>query len=98
MSDPDVQHAREALAKLEHLVVQDIFLTETAKYADVILPASAWPEKDGTVSNTTARCRWAALPCPCPAMPGSIGKSSRRSPGASGSTGPTPIRATSSPR
>jgi formate dehydrogenase major subunit len=52
MSDPDVQHARDALAKLEHLVVQDIFLTETAKYADVVLPASAWPEKDGTVTNT----------------------------------------------
>ena len=45
-------HAREALAKLEHLVVQDIFLTETAFHADVILPASAWPEKDGTVTNT----------------------------------------------
>ena len=41
MSDPDVEHARDALAKLEHLVVQDIFLTETANYADVILPASA---------------------------------------------------------
>jgi formate dehydrogenase major subunit len=52
MSDPDVSHAREALGMLEHLVVQDIFLTETAMYADVILPASAWPEKDGTVSNT----------------------------------------------
>jgi formate dehydrogenase major subunit len=52
MSDPDVQHAREALAKLDHLVVQDIFLTETAKYADVVLPASAWPEKTGTVTNT----------------------------------------------
>ena len=52
MSDPDVGHAREALARLDHLVVQDIFLTETAMYADVILPASAWPEKDGTVSNT----------------------------------------------
>jgi formate dehydrogenase major subunit len=52
MSDPDVDHARQALARLEHLVVQDIFLTETAMYADVILPASAWPEKDGTVSNT----------------------------------------------
>ena len=52
MSDPDVQHARDALAKLEHLVVQDLFLTETAFYADVILPASAWPEKDGTVTNT----------------------------------------------
>ena len=52
MSDPDVLHAREALAKLDHLVVQDLFLTETAFYADVILPASAWPEKDGTVTNT----------------------------------------------
>jgi len=52
MSDPDVDHAREALAKLEHLVVQDIFLTETAFHADVVLPASAWPEKDGTVTNT----------------------------------------------
>src|SRR3546814_17198922 len=51
MSDPDVSHARQALAKLEHLVVQDIFLTETAAYADVVLPASAWPEKDGTVTN-----------------------------------------------
>jgi formate dehydrogenase major subunit len=52
MSDPDLNHAREALAHLEHLVVQDLFLTETAVYADVILPASAWPEKDGTVTNT----------------------------------------------
>src|SRR3989440_5628244 len=52
MSDPDVEHARAALAKLEHLVVQDIFLTETAYLADVVLPASAWPEKDGTVTNT----------------------------------------------
>jgi formate dehydrogenase major subunit len=52
MSDPDAGHAREALAKLDHLVVQDIFLTETAFHADVILPASAWPEKDGTVTNT----------------------------------------------
>jgi formate dehydrogenase major subunit len=52
MSDPDVEHARDALAKLEHLVVQDIFLTETANYADVILPASAFAEKTGTVTNT----------------------------------------------
>ena len=52
MSDPDLEHAREALAKLEHLVVQDIFLTETANYADVILPSSAWVEKTGTVTNT----------------------------------------------
>jgi len=52
MSDPDVEHARDAFAKLEHLVVQDIFLTETACFADVILPASALYEKNGTVSNT----------------------------------------------
>jgi len=52
MSDPDVEHARDALAKLDHLVVQDIFLTETANYADVIFPASAFAEKNGTVTNT----------------------------------------------
>ena len=52
MSDPDLNHARDALAALEHLVVQDIFMTETAWMADVVLPATAWPEKTGTVTNT----------------------------------------------
>jgi formate dehydrogenase major subunit len=52
MSDPDVEHARQALAELEMLVVQDIFLTETGYLADVILPASAFPEKTGTFTNT----------------------------------------------
>ena len=52
MSDPDVRHARAALAELELLVVQDIFLTETAYLADVVLPASAFPEKTGTFTNT----------------------------------------------
>ena len=52
MSDPDVDHAREAMAALDHLVVQDIFLTETAYLADVVLAATAWPEKVGTVTNT----------------------------------------------
>src|SRR5262249_61073920 len=52
MSDPDVDHAREALAALDHLVVQDIFLTETGYLPDVILAATAWPEKTGTVTNT----------------------------------------------
>jgi len=52
MSDPDAQHAREALAKLEMLVVQDIFLTETAALADVVLPASAFAEKTGSFTNT----------------------------------------------
>ncbi len=52
MSDPNLNHARHALASLEHLVVQDIFMTESAWLADVVLPATAWPEKTGTVSNT----------------------------------------------
>lgn len=52
MSDPDAEHAREALARLEMLVVQDIFLTETAALADVVLPASAFPEKTGSFTNT----------------------------------------------
>jgi formate dehydrogenase major subunit len=52
MSDPDANHARESLAALDHLVVQDIFLTETAYLADVILPAGAFPEKTGTFTNT----------------------------------------------
>lgn len=58
ISDPDTQHTRAALAKLEHLIVQDIFLTETASFANVILPASAWPEKDGTVTNTDRRVQF----------------------------------------
>ena len=66
MSDPDLNHARAALAHLEHLVVQDLFLTETAFHADVILPASAWPEKDGTVTNTNRQVQMGrrALPLP----------------------------------
>ena len=55
MSDPNLNHARHALAELEHLVVQDIFFTETAGFADVILPASAFPEKTGTFTNTDRR-------------------------------------------
>jgi formate dehydrogenase major subunit len=66
MSDPDLNHAREALAHLEHLVVQDLFLTETAVYADVVLPASGWPEKTGTVTNTNRQVQMGrqALPLP----------------------------------
>jgi formate dehydrogenase major subunit len=66
MSDPDLNHARAALAKLDHLVVQDLFLTETAMHADVVLPASAWPEKDGTVTNTNRQVQMgqAALDLP----------------------------------
>ncbi len=66
MSDPDVTHAREALAKLDHLVVQDLFITETANFADVILPASAFAEKSGTVTNTNRQVQMGrpALPPP----------------------------------
>jgi formate dehydrogenase major subunit len=67
MSDPDQIHARKALARLEHLVVQDIFLTETAFHADVILPASAHAEKLGTYSNTN---RQVQLGRPALALPG----------------------------
>ncbi len=52
MSDPDLSHTRAALAKLSHLVVQEIFPTETAGFADVILPASSFYEKTGTFTNT----------------------------------------------
>jgi formate dehydrogenase major subunit len=52
MSDPDANRTREALAALDLLVVQDIFLTETAALADVVLPASAFPEKTGSFTNT----------------------------------------------
>jgi formate dehydrogenase major subunit len=52
MSDPDADHARQALASLDMLVVQDIFLTETAGLADVVLPASAFVEKTGSFTNT----------------------------------------------
>ncbi|VAV92792.1 Tungsten-containing formate dehydrogenase alpha subunit [hydrothermal vent metagenome] len=71
MSDPDLNHARSALAKLDHLVVQDIFLTETAMFADVVLPATAWPEKDGTVSNTNRQVQMGrkALDAPGDAKP-----------------------------
>ncbi|GAB2582697.1 formate dehydrogenase subunit alpha [Nitrincola alkalisediminis] len=71
MSDPDLNHARSALAKLEHLVVQDLFVTETAQFADVILPAAAWAEKDGTVTNTNRQVQMgrAAIAPPGEAKP-----------------------------
>ncbi|MET4027535.1 formate dehydrogenase major subunit [Marinobacter sp. MBR-99] len=71
MSDPDLTHARAALATLEHLVVQDLFVTETAQFADVILPAAAWSEKSGTVTNTNRQVQMgrAALSPPGEAKP-----------------------------
>ncbi len=73
MSDPDQAHAREGFARLEHLVVQDIFMTETAAFADVILPASAFPEKTGTVTNTDRRVQMGRSRYPCQGMPSRIG-------------------------
>ncbi|RUM34494.1 MAG: formate dehydrogenase subunit alpha [Archaeoglobus sp.] len=55
VSDPDTCHVEKCLKKLDFLVVQDIFLSETAKLADVILPACCWAEKEGTFTNTERR-------------------------------------------
>ncbi|HEV2536250.1 MAG TPA: formate dehydrogenase subunit alpha [Streptosporangiaceae bacterium] len=55
LSDPNINKVRKALSKLDFLVVQDIFLTETAEFADVILPASSYLEKNGTYTNTDRR-------------------------------------------
>lgn len=55
ITDPDLSHVEEALKKLELLVVQDIFLTETAKLAHVVLPSASFAEKDGTFTNTERR-------------------------------------------
>ncbi len=66
MSDPDVEHARDALAKLDTLVVQDIFLTETANYADIVFPATAWAEKTGTATNTNRQVQMGRPAVPPP--------------------------------
>ncbi|CAJ37991.1 formate dehydrogenase subunit alpha [Methanocella arvoryzae] len=59
ISDPDLKHVEHALKNLEFLVVQDIFLTETAQLADVVLPAACYAEKDGTQTSTERRVqRW----------------------------------------
>ena len=55
ISDPDVNHVLESLTKLDFLIVQDIFLTETAKFADLVLPAVCFAEKTGTYTNTERR-------------------------------------------
>jgi len=55
LSDPDLHHAKESLHKLDLLVVQDIFLTETAQLADVVLPSASFAEKEGTFTNTERR-------------------------------------------
>jgi formate dehydrogenase alpha subunit len=66
VSDPDLGHVKQALEKLDFLVVQDIFLTETAQLADVVLPVASFAEKQGTFTNTERRVLWVekALPAP----------------------------------
>jgi len=66
VSDPDLNHVRESLARLEFMVSQEIFLTETAAMADVILPATSHFEKDGTTTNTERRVQWQTPVLPPP--------------------------------
>ena len=71
VSDPNTEHVRKALSKLEFLVVQDIFLTETAELADIVLPAAAWAEKEGTFTSADRHVQWSfkALEPPGEAKP-----------------------------
>lgn len=67
LTEPDLNHVRRALENLEFVVVQDLFLTETAKHADVVLPGASYAEKDGTFTNTerrVQRVRMAISPLP----------------------------------
>ena len=98
MSDPDLNHARQALAMLEHLVVQDLFLTETAFHADVVLPASAFAEKSGTFTNTDRRVQLGRPVIPPPGDARQDCGSSRRSASVSACRGIMPVRPKCSPR
>lgn len=71
VSDPDKHHCEHALKSLDHLVVIDIFLTETAAMADIVLPATSWAETDGVCTNTERRVQRlrAAVPPPGEAKP-----------------------------
>ena len=66
ISDPNTNHVREALKKLDFLVVQDIFLTDTAMYADIVLPAAAWAEKEGSFTASERRVQWTFKVCDPP--------------------------------
>jgi formate dehydrogenase alpha subunit len=66
VSDPDLNHVKQALEKLDFLVVQDIFLTETAQLADVVLPVASFAEKQGTFTNTERRVLWVEKAVPAP--------------------------------
>src|SRR4030066_981985 len=66
LSDPDVNHTIEAFKKLDFLVVQDIFMTETAELADVVPPSACFAEKDGTFTNTERRVQRIRKAVPAP--------------------------------
>jgi len=66
VSDPNIGHVKQALEKLDFLVVQDIFLTETAQLADVVLPVASFAEKQGTFTNTERRVLWVEKAVPAP--------------------------------
>lgn len=65
-SDPSGHHTREALERLDLLVVQDIFMTATAQMADLVLPAAAWAEKEGSYTSTERRVQWSCRAVPPP--------------------------------
>ena len=89
LSDPNINKVRKALSALDFLVVQDIFLTETAEFADVILPATSYLEKDGTYTNTDRRVQLGRKVMDPPGQARPTGRSCRTSRGASGWTGTT---------
>jgi formate dehydrogenase alpha subunit len=66
VSDPDLKHARGSMQKLDFLVVQDIFMTETAQFADVVLPSASFAEKDGTFTNTERKVQRVRKAVPSP--------------------------------
>ena len=74
LSDPNINKVKKALASLEFLAVQDIFLTETAEFADVVLPATRFPEKEGTYTNTDRRVQLARKAVEPPGRRGRTGR------------------------
>ena len=98
LTDADANHVRKALDNLDFLVVQNIFMTETAKYADVFLPAALYAEKDGTFTNTERRVQRVRKAIEPPGGASRTGRSSRNSASAWASPGTTTHRRTSSRR
>ena len=97
-SEADAKHTRKLLESLDHIVVQDIFLTKTAELADVVLPASAsWCEAEGTVTNTSGACSGCGAHSTRPARPATTSRSSAISPPAWGTTGRTATPSRSGP-